>query len=104
MPEPAIAEPVEGSQHFLYTFDYADPELRSAHRSAHLDYMRSLADAGGVVMAGPLSSGAGALVIFRATSTQMVERWIAEDPYAQAGVPCNQRILGWQVVIDGRES
>lgn len=47
-----VAAPDQQAQHFLYSFEYADLELRSAHRSAHRDYIRSLTQARGDGRAG----------------------------------------------------
>jgi uncharacterized protein YciI len=62
------------------------PALRKVHRPAHLARLESLNQAGRVVAAGPLSDGAGSLLVIDFPDQAAAERWLAEDVYVTAGV------------------
>jgi uncharacterized protein YciI len=59
---------------------------RKLHRQAHLDRMDPLNKAGKVILAGPLTDGAGSLIIIEATSLEEAQTFVAEDPYVTQGV------------------
>ena len=75
-------------------------DLRSANRSAHLDYIRTT---GVVEMAGPLLDDAGqmcgSLVILDVPDMAAARAWTAKDPYARAGLFASSTLVEWKKVI-----
>jgi uncharacterized protein len=59
---------------------------RKLHRQAHLDRMDPLNKAGKVILAGPLTDGAGSLIVIEAASLEEAKAFVAEDPYVAQGV------------------
>ena len=59
---------------------------RKLHRRAHLDRMDPLNKAGKVILAGPLTDGAGSLIVIEATSLEDAKAFAADDPYVTQGV------------------
>lgn len=61
-------------------------EKRPVHRPAHLEHLRPLAQAGQVVLAGPLTDGSGSLIVLRTDSAAEAWQIVARDPYVIHGV------------------
>ncbi len=61
-------------------------ERRPAHRPAHLAHLEPLAQAGKVVLAGPLADGAGSLIVIEADSLGAVWELVGRDPYVVNGI------------------
>ena len=59
---------------------------RKLHRQAHLDRMDPLNKAGKVLLAGPLTDGAGSLMVIEAASLEEAKAFAAGDPYVTQGV------------------
>ena len=59
---------------------------RKLHRHAHLERMDPLNKAGKVVLAGPLTDGAGSLIVIEAESLEAAREFVAKDPYVTQGV------------------
>ncbi len=59
---------------------------RKLHRQAHLDRMDPLNKAGKVILAGPLTDGAGSLIVIEAGSLEEAKAFAAGDPYVTQGV------------------
>jgi hypothetical protein len=59
---------------------------RKLHRQAHLDRMDPLNKAGKVILAGPLTDGAGSLMVIEAASLEDAKAFAAGDPYVTQGV------------------
>ena len=59
---------------------------RKLHRQAHLDRMDPLNKAGKVILAGPLTDGAGSLIVIEASSLEEATAFAAGDPYVTQGV------------------
>ena len=59
---------------------------RKLHRQAHLKRMDPLNKAGKVVLAGPLTDGAGSLIVIEAGSLEEAQEFVAKDPYVTQGV------------------
>ena len=55
-------------------------------RPTHLAYFESLYKAGRVVLAGPLTDGAGSLIVLQADSLAEAWRLMMQDPYIASGV------------------
>ena len=61
-------------------------EKRPLHRPAHLAHLEPLAQAGKVVLAGPLTDGAGRLIVVDAESLAAVWSLVGRDPYVVNGI------------------
>ena len=59
---------------------------RKLHRQAHLDRMDPLNKAGKVILAGPLTDGAGSLIVIEAASLEEAKAFAAGDPYVTQGI------------------
>jgi uncharacterized protein len=72
-------------------------ERRGPYREGHLGAIGRWHDEGGIVMAGALGDPphGGALVLRDAADA---ERFMAEDPYVEAGLVVNWRVEPWNVV------
>ncbi len=81
----------------------ADPGIRKAHMSAHLDFL----DKNGVEAAGPLAdpdnSGRDGLWILDAKSISDVDALVRQDPFWPTGLRASYSIIPWtQVYRDGK--
>ena len=61
-------------------------EKRPLHRPAHLAYLEPLDAAGKVILAGPLTDGAGSLIVVEAESLSAVWQLVGRDPYVVNGI------------------
>lgn len=61
-------------------------ELRPVHRPAHLAHLQEIEDRGDLVLAGPMTDGAGSLIVVRAESPAEVWAAVARDPYVRNGI------------------
>lgn len=61
-------------------------DKRPRHRHAHLAHLEPLVSAGRVVLAGPLTDGAGSLIVVEADSLAAVWELVGRDPYVTNGV------------------
>ena len=59
--------------------------------------MQGVAD-GSVVLAGPIDD-TGALIVVRADSADVVEAWLAADPWTASGLLVTERIARWHLRI-----
>jgi uncharacterized protein YciI len=71
-------------------------ERRGPYREAHLAGIRAHER---IVMAGALGDPPhGAAIVFRDTEPEAIEKFVADDPYVQAGLVTAWRTELWQVV------
>ncbi len=61
-------------------------ERRPVHRPAHLAHLEKLENAGRLVLAGPLTDGAGSLIVVDAESLGAAWETVARDPYVENGI------------------
>lgn len=61
-------------------------EKRPLHRPAHLAHLEPLSAQGRVVLAGPLTDGAGSLIVVEMDSLAAVWELVARDPYVTNGI------------------
>lgn len=61
-------------------------ELRKIHRAAHLARLEALTAEGRVVSAGPLTDGAGSLLVIDFADQASAERWMNDDVYVREGI------------------
>lgn len=84
-------------------------ERRLAARPEHLARLKALADAGRLVLAGPMpaidspdpgpAGFAGSLIVAEFASLEEAEAWAAEDPYATTGVFVRVNVLPFKQVL-----
>lgn len=85
---------------FAMIGEYAeDQDLRLRTRPVHREYLRSLFDAGKIVMSGPWEDETGLLIVYEVGDMAEAERLLADDPYRSAGVLANATIKEWRVVL-----
>lgn len=61
-------------------------DKRPTHRPAHLAHLEPLSQAGRVKLAGPLTDGAGSLIVLEAESLAEVWALVGRDPYVTNGI------------------
>lgn len=76
-----------------------DNERRLAVRPAHREYTARLHAEGRVVMAGPWADGTGAMLVYSVQDASELERILADDPYALAGVITRVSVREWTPVL-----
>lgn len=81
-------------------FDGPEGQVRrKLHRTAHLARLEALEAAGRLILAGPLTDGAGSLVIIEAESPEEAETFIKDDPYVLHGVFQRYEVHPFQQVL-----
>lgn len=83
---------------FAVIYRYVDePATLDEHRPRHRDHLRTLFEAGHLVVSGPLAEGGGpgALLIFRADSAEQVAGWLDDDPFKVLGLIVEREIRAW---------
>ncbi len=71
----------------IFAYDARDSaERRPVHRPAHLAHLAEIERAGKLTLAGPLTDGAGSLIIIEAESQAEVWATVARDPYVENGI------------------
>ncbi|MGR6520293.1 YciI family protein (plasmid) [Rhodococcus erythropolis] len=87
----------------LYALEYRyvdDAELVTRHRPEHRAYLRQIADAGQLILAGPLAApGAGGLLIFDVESQAAVEELADSDPFQIRGIIAGRSVRQWTLSI-----
>lgn len=88
----------------ILTEDVADgPAIRAAVRQDHLEWLTKPSPVS-VMSAGPwlddsTSAMRGSLLIVKAPSREALESWLAQDPYARAGLPKTIDVRPFKLVI-----
>ena len=83
---------------FAVIYRYVDDAATvDEHRPRHRDHLRTLYEAGHLVVSGPLAEGGvpGALLIFRAESAEQVAQWLDGDPFRTLGLIVEREIRAW---------
>src|SRR6266478_1525870 len=75
-----------------------DPQKVQSIRPLHRDYAQGLAGQGKIVIAGPFSDGAGAIIVYEAESLEQAKALAANDPYARGGVWTKYEIHPWEII------
>jgi uncharacterized protein YciI len=82
---------------FIVEFRYnVDRGGRQAYHPAHASYLHSLAERGVLLLAGPLVDENAGLLLYEVEDREELERVLDSEPYVQAGVVAERRILEWQ--------
>jgi len=90
--------------HFVLVYRYIDDaDLVAKHRPEHRAYLRQLADAGELVLAGPLGEPGppSGLLIFDVESVARVEELADNDPFKARGVIEERSVRPWTLSIGG---
>ncbi|MEH1127434.1 YciI family protein [Micromonospora sp. CPCC 206061] len=89
---------------FLVMYQYV-PDMeqrRTEHRPAHLDWLRQLADAGRMVLAGAtLDPVDTAVLVVRGEDVLAVRRMLLDDPYAAANLIVGVTVRPMGVAVGG---
>ena len=88
--------------HFALMYDVVDGfiDKRTPLRPAHLALVRDAHARGELMLAGALGDPPdGALLVFRADSAEVVERFASADPYVTNGLVKRWRVRPWTVVV-----
>ena len=88
--------------HYLLFYDVVEgyPERRKPFRAAHLAYANEAVARGELVLGGALADPVDAAVmLFRAPSREVVERFVARDPYVLNGLVKSWRVREWTTVV-----
>jgi uncharacterized protein len=89
-------------KHFALMYEVVDrfAEKRMPHREIHLGLVRAAHARGELVLAGALGDPPdGALLVFRADSADVAERFARADPYVMQGLVTGWRVRPWNVVV-----
>ncbi|MHA7175783.1 YciI family protein [Arthrobacter sp. Sr24] len=78
-----------------YVYGPEAEEARIEHRPKHREWLAELAAAEVVLASGAYADGAGALLIFRAESQEVVQELVAQDPITLGGGVTGLKISGW---------
>ncbi|MGB3455415.1 MAG: YciI family protein [Litorimonas sp.] len=87
----------------ILTRDVADgPAIRAQVRDAHLAWLNEPSDCT-VLSAGPWLDDTdvmrGSLLVVKAPSREALDGWMANDPYAKAGLPADVDVRPFKLVI-----
>jgi uncharacterized protein YciI len=81
-------------------WDHGRPLTGQDGWPAHAAFMNGLAEAGFVVLGGPLGDAARFLLIVDAPSEEEIRRRLAEDPWTPVGLLAVASIDPWQILLD----
>jgi uncharacterized protein YciI len=88
--------------HYLLFYDYSPDylERRGQFRGEHLKLAWAAAERGELVLGGvltePIDTG---LLLFAGDSPEVVERFVAADPYMANGLVVSYRVRRWDTVV-----
>jgi hypothetical protein len=88
--------------HWILIYDLVDDylERREPLRPEHLALARKASDRGDLVMAGALADPYDmAVFVWRTPDTEVIDRFVAHDPYMREGLVKSFRVRKWNVVI-----
>jgi uncharacterized protein YciI len=89
-------------KHWLLFYDVASDylERRGQFRAAHLAAAWRSVERGELVLGGALADPAdAAILLFKAPTAEVAERFAKEDPYVTNGVVVRWRIREWTTVV-----
>jgi uncharacterized protein len=88
--------------HFLLFYDVSPDYLarRGEFRKAHLQLAWQAYERGELMLGGALADPIDcSVLLFKADSPEVVERFVAADPYVQNGLVARWRIRPWTTVV-----
>lgn len=74
-------------------------EKRTPYRPNHIKLAEDYNKDGLIIAGGPFTPPTGAVFIFSAEGKELVEAFVAKDPYVSAGLVTSYTIKEWNVVI-----
>jgi uncharacterized protein YciI len=80
---------------YVFTSDKRHLKVRSPHR----EYLARLQQEGRLVLSGPWTSDTGGLLVFQAGDEAEVREIVKHDPYTDADVISQVRIMQWNPVL-----
>lgn len=87
---------------FAVVYTFADNEaVRLETRPKHREYLKTLLEAGNIVLSGPFVDDSGALLVLEAPDRETVEGFLTKDPYKDAGVVASTLVREWNIVMRG---
>ena len=88
--------------HYLLFYDYVPDymERRGEFRALHVNYARQSIARGELVLGGAFANPPdGALLLFKADSADVVERFAKSDPYVTNGLVTAWKVREWSTVV-----
>ena len=88
--------------HYLLFYDYADDylERRPQFRGEHLKLAWAAVEHGELLLGGALAEPPdAAILLFQGDSPDVVERFVAADPYVRGGLVRSWRVRRWDTVV-----
>lgn len=92
--------------HYLLFYDVVPDYAtkRMPYRGSHLAYAQQAVDRGELILGGALANPVDAsILLFRAASPDVVEKFARDDPYVRNGVVTKWRVREWTTVV-GKEA
>jgi uncharacterized protein YciI len=89
-------------KHYLLCYELVDDyfERRAQFRGAHLEYVQKAVRRSELLLGGALANPADkAILLFRATSPEVIETFAAADPYVKNGLVPRWYVREWTTVI-----
>lgn len=81
---------------FINYVTYTDDQQKiTAHAPDHKQYVKSLLDAGKLVLGGPFPDGSGGLLIYETATQEEAEGLRDQDPFARNAVFIRSEIKPW---------
>jgi uncharacterized protein YciI len=92
-------------KHFVLMYEFPADYFsrRSQFRDAHLALARASAERDELQLAGALVDEPLGLLLFKADSAAVAERFAQEDPYVKNGLVTSYRVREWTTVV-GRDA
>lgn len=88
--------------HYLLFYDVAPDYLtrRAEFRAEHLELAWQANDRGELILGGALADPVdGSILLFEADSPDVVERFVAADPYVRNGLVTRWQVRPWTTVV-----
>jgi uncharacterized protein YciI len=92
--------------HYLLFYDVVPDYAtkRMPYRGSHLTYAQQAVDRGELILGGALAKPVDAsILLFRASSPDVVEKFARDDPYVRNGIVTKWRVREWTTVV-GRDA
>jgi uncharacterized protein YciI len=81
-------------------WDHGRPLTEQKDWPAHAAFMNALAQAGFIVLGGPLGDGNRFLLIVDARGEEEIRRRLADDPWTPVGLLTVASVDPWQILLD----
>ncbi len=88
--------------HYLLFYDVVPDYAtkRMPYRGSHLAYAQQAVDRGELILGGALANPVDAsILLFRASSPDIVEKFARDDPYVRNGIVTKWRVREWTTVV-----